>query len=170
MGRTPWPVCERIVCGVAGLLIPLAPSSCTGLEPAAIGAGASAAETSASFFAKGRVTSFEAVGIDDAIEAVRTSVATLRLKVIEDEAGEGDERGRRHRMVLRDERHETTVVVIERRTETVTMIHADVGTFGPTPLASLIVNMTIDKLRKSGAYERAQMSTDQRAPVAPGTN
>lgn len=129
---------------------------CTGLEPAAIGAGASAAETSASFFAKGQVTSFEAVGFDDAVTAAREAAGVLRLRIVEDEPGDADRAGIRHRFVVRDERRESTVIVIERRTEAVTMIHADVGTFGPTPLANLIVNMTLDRLRKSGAYERAQ--------------
>ncbi|MFN7020203.1 MAG: hypothetical protein ACK4WH_02595 [Phycisphaerales bacterium] len=136
---------------VAGLV-----PGCTGLEPAVIGAGASAAETSASFFAKGQVTTFEAVGFDDTVTAAREAAGVLRLRIVDDEPGNGDRAGVRHRLVVRDERAESTVIVLERRTETVTMIHADVGTFGPTPLASLIVNMTLDRLRRSGAYERAQ--------------
>lgn len=128
--------------------------ACTGLEPAAVGAGASAAESGVAFFAKGQATTFEPVMFVDAVAAARRAANLLNLSITADEPGLNRETDRRHRFVFRDERSESTVVVIERRTETITLIHADVGTFGPTPMASLIVNTIMERLRAAGAYER----------------
>ncbi len=132
--------------------VPLA--GCTGLEPAVVGAGATAAESGASLFERGKVTGFEPVRFEDAVDAVRYTAEKLALSVVCDEPGEGREAGRYHRFVLRDEEGESLVVSIERRTEAVTRIHADVGTFGPTPMVGLVMGRTIERLRRTGAYER----------------
>lgn len=136
------------------LLAGLGLTSCTGIEPAIVGAGATAAESSASLFERGKVTAFEAVQFGDAVDAVRVTAERLDLRIVCDEPSEGDEAGRYHRFVLRDEEGESLVVSVERRTESITRIHADVGTFGPTPLVGLVMNRTIETLRRTGAYER----------------
>lgn len=144
--------------------------ACTGLEPAVVGAGASAAESGVSFFERGKVTGFEPVHYADTVDAVRFTAERLKLRIIEDEPGEGRDADRYHRFVLRDEEGESLVVAIERRTEAITRIHADVGTFGPTPLVGLVMNRTIERLKRTGAYERVwpvQTAPEMSPPPAP---
>ena len=59
---------------LAGLL-----PACTGLEPAAISAGATAAQSGATFFTQGRFVSVELTSFDDAGFAVRAADEELAL-------------------------------------------------------------------------------------------
>lgn len=152
-------------------------AGCTGLEPAAISAGASAAQSGVTFFSRGKLRSFELVGFDDAVVAVRRAAARLSLQTVEDQVhapGQRRDAGReagsspgdyadsgrpgesslngRARISLRDERGASVVVVVERRTATVTFIQADVGLLGDTGLSSLLLMETYDELREMGAY------------------
>ena len=123
-------------------------SACTGLEPAALSAGASAAQSGATFFTQGRFTSIELARFDDAEKAIRAAADEMSLTLDEDEPGQA-----RTRIVYRDERGQSIVVVVQRRSETVTRIGADVGTFGENGLASLLMRQTAAILRKMNAYE-----------------
>lgn len=150
---------------------------CTGLEPAAISAGASAAQSGVTFFSRGKLRSFELVKFADAVEAMRRAGARLSMRLVEEEVRAADdfvESGDavaatpedqhevdrtgadvpdgRARLVFHDERGGSVVVVIERRTETVTFIQADVGLFGDTGLSSLLLMETYDELREMEAY------------------
>lgn len=143
-------------------------AGCTGLEPAVIGAGASAAQSGATFFSRGKFRSFELVRFNDAVVAMREAAGKLSLTTIEsevrrgreagarepDDAGEPgiEEAGERARMVFRDDRGQSLVVVIQKRTATVTMIQIDAGTFGEAGLASLLLSQTFDNLSEMGAY------------------
>jgi len=122
--------------------------SCTGLEPAALSAGASAAQSGATFFTQGRFTSIELARFDDAERAIRAAAKEMSLRFIEDETGD-----ERTRIVYRDERGQSIVVVVQRRSETVTRIAADVGTFGENGLASLLMRQTAAQLRSMDAYQ-----------------
>ncbi len=144
--------------------------ACTGLEPAVIGAGATAAQSGATFFARGKFRSFELVRFDDALTAMRDAAGKLSLEAMEDQvrrvsgrvAGGSadadadstgpDVSGERARMVYRDERGQSLVVVIQKRTATVTMIQIDAGTFGEAGIASLLLSQTLDNLADMGAY------------------
>lgn len=150
---------------------------CTGLEPAAISAGASAAQSGVTFFSRGKLRSFELVTFEDALEAVRRAGARLSMRLVEEEirdagapAASGDAvaatpedqhvadrtgadvSSGRARLVFHDERGGSVVVVIERRTATVTFIQADVGLLGDTGLSSLLLMETYDELREMEAY------------------
>lgn len=161
--------------GVAGCV--LCAAGCTGLEPAAISAGASAAQSGVTFFSRGKLRSFELVEFDDALTALRAAAKRLSLEMEDEEvhavqgrrdngrdpgsapgdyadsgrAGESALNGRA-RVSLRDERGASVVVIIERRTATVTFIQADVGLLGDTGLSSLLLMETYDELRDMGAY------------------
>ena len=125
-------------------------AGCTGLEPAAISAGATAAQSGATFFTQGRFSSIELTEFKDAEIAVRAAAGEMSLRLAEDEPGPD-----RTRLVYFDEQHQSIVVVIERRTETVTSIEADVGTFGENGLASLLMRQTAAQLQAMRAYEGA---------------
>jgi hypothetical protein len=115
--------------------------ACTGLEPAAISAGASAAQSGATFFTQGKFSSVELVGFDDAVQAVRMAGEEMSLRLDEDEA-----ELKRVRLVYEDEQGQSIVVVVERRSATVTQIQADVGTFGENGLASLFMRQMAAQL------------------------
>jgi len=106
--------------------------SCTGLEPTVLSAGASVAETGASVFARGKSQVFELATFDLSVEAVRKTAAALSLEqtAVREYSG-------RMRLRYRDERGQYLTVLIERRTETVTRIFTDVGSFGRKGLAAL---------------------------------
>lgn len=144
-------------------------SACTGLEPAVIGASATAAQSGATFFSRGKFRSFELVRFDDAVVAVRVAAEKLSLakledevqlqraasvpaEPIEDDAAAPNIPGVRARMVVQDDRGQSLVIVIERRSATVTMIQIDAGTFGEAGLASLLLSQTFDNLSEMGAY------------------
>jgi hypothetical protein len=167
----------RVLLAGAWVICALAGSGCTGLEPAAISAGASAAQSGVTLFSRGKLRSFELVEFDDAVAALRVAAKRLSLEVEEEEVhvvrsvrangreagtapGDYSDSGRgggaalngRARFALRDERGASVVVVIERRTATVTFIQADVGLLGDTGLSSLLLMETYDELREMGAY------------------
>lgn len=111
--------------------------ACTGLEPAIIGAGATAAETGVTVFTKGKAVRFEPARYEDVLTALRAAAKRLALNFQEDELEE-----RRARLVYTDDRTGNIVAVVEARTEHVTMVQADVGTFGYSGLANLLVSET----------------------------
>lgn len=145
-------------------------TACTGLEPAVIGASATAAQSGATFFSRGKFRSFELVRFDDAVIAIRIAAEKLSLakledevqlqrrdasvpaEPIEDDAAAPNIPGVRARMVVQDDRRQSLVIVIERRSATVTMIQIDAGTFGEAGLASLLLSQTFDNLSEMGAY------------------
>ncbi len=204
-----------------GLLtgIALLHSACTGLEPAAISAGASAAQTGATFITQGKLTKFEAVTFDDAVAAMRAAASRLSLKLVSDSSGPADPspsqsdstapltqrtpnpsspdgawgssgaRGalesaatrqasasdagedettpatsaeRRVRMVYQDDFGESMVIVVQRRTLTLTRVQVDVGTFGAIGVANLVLSECLEALKVADAYDRAaQQSIDE---------
>lgn len=156
----------RLAAAVVALGAGAAGTGCTGLEPAAIGAGASAAESGVTFFTRGKARSFEPVLFTDAVAAVRAAVERLKFAADAGEFEFTDERGdlvaeespaaRRARMVYTDELDESIVVVVARRTEHVTMIQTDVGTFGLTGLAAALTAQIKEELRRMEAYRRVQ--------------
>jgi len=160
--------CRSIL--IALTLLSAAAGGCTGLEPAVLGASATAAQSGATFFSRGKFRSFELVRFDDAVTAIRAAAEKLSLAKREDEVTpargsaapqpenvEGDDSapnipGVRARLVFRDDRGQSLVVVIERRSATVTMIQIDAGTFGEAGLASLLLSQAFDTLSEMGAY------------------
>lgn len=135
-----------------GLLLACAASltACTGLEPAIVGAGASAAETGVTVFTKGKVVRFEPARYGDVLTALRTAAKRLALNFEGDELEE-----RRARLVYRDDRTGNIVAVVEWRTEHVTLVQADVGTFGYAGLANLLVAETNAELAHMKAFVTA---------------
>jgi hypothetical protein len=133
--------------------------ACTGLEPAALTAGASAAETGVTFFVKGKARSFEVAGFEDALTAMRRAGDELAFRLDEEEITD-----RRARLVYFDENHTSIVVVVERRTLRVTMLQTDVGTFGPPGLATVLLNRAQSQLKEMGAYAEPPLGGNSQRP------
>ena len=126
-----------IACGLAG---------CTGLEPAAVSAGASVAQTGVTIFDRGKARTVELARFDDAAEAARRAAARLSLTQPLEDSEPG-----RLRMAFKDDRDESIVVVIQRHTETMTLIQADVGVFGEIGFASVVIKQILADLTNKGA-------------------
>jgi hypothetical protein len=104
------------------------------------------AQTGVTIFERGKARTIERAGFDDAVAAIRRATVKLSLKqTIEDPT-----RGRL-RMSFHDERGQSIVIVIERRTETVTMLQADVGALGEIGWATLVLNQAVAELTIAGS-------------------
>lgn len=119
---------------------------CTGVEPAIVGAGASAAETGVTIVTKGKLVRFEPARYEDVLAALRTAAATLKFTFREDEL-----EPRRARLIYKDDRTGSIVAVVEWRTEHITMVQADVGTFGYAGLGGLLLSETNAELVRRNA-------------------
>lgn len=133
---------------VAALLLLLSLSGCTGLEPAAVGAGVSAAQSGGAFLSRGKAGSYELATFEESLEAARRAGDTCGFQL-------DRERPTPHGLVLvyYDDRAQRISVTVERRTESVTLIRANTGPLGPTGLASLYFKQVLevlDSIRPSG--------------------
>jgi hypothetical protein len=126
---------------VAGLL-----GACTGLEPSAVSAGASVAQTGVTIFDRGKARTVELAEFDDVVDAARRAAARLSLTRTLEDATPG-----RLRLAFEDDRGDSIVVVVERHTRTMTLIQADVGALGEIGFASLMVKQILAELTNKGA-------------------
>lgn len=124
-----------------------AAAGCTGLEPAAVSAGATAAQSGISILERGKARSFELARFPDVVDALRRAGERLELRLTTDQADD-----HRARLVFRDERGESVVAVVERRTGAVTLLQTDVGVFGNVGLATLLMNQVYAELARAGRY------------------
>ncbi len=128
------------------LAAPLLLAGCTGLEPAALSAGASVAQTGVTILDRGKARTVERATFDDALNAVRRAAANLSLVQTVEDPTPG-----RMRMSFHDERGESLVIVVERRTKTVTLLQADVGALGESGWASLMLRQILAELTVAGS-------------------
>lgn len=138
--RSPMPARVAVALVLASL------SACTGLEPAALSAGASVAQTGVTIFDRGKARTIERADFDDAVAAIRRAAAKLALVQTVEDPTTG-----RLRMSFHDERDQSIVVVVERRTETVTMLQADVGAIGEIGWATLLLKQAVAELTIAGS-------------------
>lgn len=124
----------------------LALASCTGLEPAALGAGATVAQTGVTIMDRGKAKTIELAAFPLAVDATRRVMAKLCMTQTVEDPSPG-----RLRMSFHDDRGQSVVVVVERRTDTVTLLQADVGALGEAGLASLVVKQILAELTTSGS-------------------
>ncbi len=137
-------------------------AACTGLEPAAVGAGASVVQTGVTFFEKGKVGVFEKAPYPMTLEIVRRTGTGLALMCMADESTPT-----RTRIVYHDERKNSIVVIVQRHTEEITYVQADVGTFGETGLASLFVKQVLAGMAAANPEVRVPAARDERVPQGP---
>jgi hypothetical protein len=114
---------------LAAAILPLA--ACTGLEPAAIGAGTSVAQSAVTVFDRGKARMVERVGRADAVAAARSAAESLSLRL------EGErEYPMRTVLFYRDDHNAPVTVGIEARTPTMSLIQVDVGLLGEVTMAT----------------------------------
>ena len=104
-------------------------------------AGAGAADAGVTRFEMGRATRFEIAQYEDVIEASRLAAENLSLDLKEEKIEE-------NRATFRyvDDKDQKIGLLIERRTDTVTYIKVNVGTFGPASLSLLMLNQILHEL------------------------
>ena len=142
----------------------LCAAGCTGLEPAALSAGASVAQTGVTILDRGKARTVERATFDDALAAVRRAAAKLSLVQSVEDPTPG-----RMRMSFHDERGESIVIVVERRTKTVTLLQADVGALGENGWASLMIKQVLSELIVAGSLPPPPKppTQDPPTPAAP---
>lgn len=104
-------------------------------------AGAGATEAGVTRFEMGRVTRFEIAQYEDVIEASRLAAENLSLDLKEEKIEED-----RASFRYLDGKDQKIDLLIERRTDTVTYIRVNVGTFGPQSLGLLMLNQILHEL------------------------
>lgn len=134
--------------------------ACTGVEPAALSASASVAESGVTFLGRGKAQTFQMASLAGAADAVRLAATDMRLTTTRDRH---DDNGRVY-LSFKDERDASVSIMVKRRTETVTQLKTDVGFFGNGDLAALLLLRTIEHLREAGSAAREEAD----GPEGPG--
>ena len=104
-------------------------------------AGAGAADAGVTRFEMGRVTRFEIAQYENVIEASRVAAENLSLALKKEKIEENQASFR-----YVDDKDQKIDLLIERRTDTVTYIKVNVGTFGPQSLSLLMLNQILHEL------------------------
>ncbi len=111
---------------------------CTGLEPAMIGAAASAAATGTSVLAMGKLNAVYLADMDRVTNAIRQSLQDTGHTITRDEP----DPPYRHRITAEDLRGEAVLIRVEQRTKQLTRYRFDVGLFGSNATAKLLFQRT----------------------------
>lgn len=118
-------------------LIVLAPAfavGCTGLEPAMIGAAASAGESGYAFWARGTLSIAVMTGDEPTVNAAVAACQDLSLEVTTI-MQTGTERWT---VICEDERERVFRIRIDERTETLSEVEIDIGLLGPRQVGELL--------------------------------
>lgn len=127
--------------------IVLALPACTGLEPAAIGVGVSAAQTGVTLLSGRTVRSYELARFEDVIAAAKRSAESLDVELRRERSTD--------RRVLLEYRYGQSLglsVDVRRQTETVTSILIRMGSKSQRGMAGLYLRDLFHELRDAGAY------------------
>jgi hypothetical protein len=134
---------------VAGTVVSLAAAAawlpaCTGLEPAAIGAGATVAQSATTVLDRGKARMVERVGRTDALAAARRAGEALALRL------EGErEYPMRTVLFFRDDHQAPLTVGVEARTATMSLVQVDVGLLGEITMATAFLRQFQESLASS---------------------
>jgi hypothetical protein len=128
-------------------LLAVCQAGCTGLEPAAVSAGATAAQSGITILERGKARSYELARYPDVVAAMKLAAGRLGLAQTIDEVGEA-----RARMVFKDDHGDSIVAVVERRTGSITLVQTDVGVLGATGMGTLLLNQTFAEIARAGHY------------------
>ena len=123
-------------------------NGCTGLEPAAIGAAVSGAQTGVTLLADAELWSYELAPFDDVVEAVHYAADKLSLRKLNEDANETD----RYWVYYRFSTWRKVTVEVVAETPTVTSIQVDVKSVDDRGMAALFLRQVFRYLRDNGAY------------------
>lgn len=126
----------------------LALCSCTGVEPALIGAAVNGAQTGVSLFSGAEVWIYEIAEFEPVVEAVEQTEKELALRKL-NEVREDD----RYWVYYRFAKHAKLVVEVRRQTPTVTSVEVDVADRDQQGMASLFLKRVIERVEARTAHE-----------------
>jgi len=124
----------------------LALGSCTGVEPALIGAAVNGAQTGASLFSGAEVWIYEIAEFEPVVEAVEQTEKELALRKLNEVREDG-----RYWVYYRFAKHAKLVVEVRRQTPTVTSIEVDVPDKDQQGMASLFLKRVLDRIEAQPA-------------------
>jgi hypothetical protein len=148
--QTTWRWCNgRLAARAAAMVVmcgALASAGGCGAESVAA-LGASAAQAGASYYSRGEFRSVELARFDDVVAAVQSASRKMSLTIRSERFKPG-----KASIVYADDRGEEIDVVLKRRSETVTDVKVDVGTFGSSGTGRLFLAQILDELSEAEAY------------------
>ncbi len=118
-------------------------TSCTGVEPALIGAAVNGAQTGVSLFSGAEIWAYEIAEFDRVLNAIEETERELGLRQL-NEVVEED----RYWVYFRFARTARLIVEVRRQTPTVTSIEVDVADRDQQGMASLFLKRVIDRIEK----------------------
>jgi hypothetical protein len=92
-----------------------------------------------------KVISFLIVDYEDSVQATRRAAKALSLQTLKETIGEA-----RSLFRYQDDKGEDILIEVERRTETVTSISVDAGSFSSEGMTRLVLRQIIDELTDAG--------------------
>jgi len=119
-------VCAAVVIALVG--------GCTGLEPAALSAGASVAQSGVTLLGRGKAQTIRLATFEACKDATADVAAELGLKL---NSRRGDDDFERRSYV--DDQNQVITIEIKRRTAEMSQLKSDVGLFGPNVLAVFVL-------------------------------
>ncbi len=132
--------CASALALLAGL------TSCTGVEPALIGAAVNGAQTGVSLFSGAEIWAYEIADFERVLDAVEETERELGLRQL-NEVREDD----RYWVYYRFAKHAKLVVEVRRQTPTVTSIEVDVADRDQQGMASLFLKRVLDRIEAQPA-------------------
>ncbi|MCR9216377.1 MAG: hypothetical protein ACFHWZ_09135 [Phycisphaerales bacterium] len=120
--------------------------SCTGVEPALIGAAVNGAQTGVSLFSGAEVWIYEIAEFEPVVEAVEQTEKELALRKLNEVREDG-----RYWVYYRFAKHAKLVVEVRRQTPTVTSIEVDVPDKDQQGMASLFLKRVLDRIEAQPA-------------------
>jgi hypothetical protein len=126
----------------------LATPACTGLEPAAIGAAVSGAQSGVTLLSDTQVWSYELATFGDVVDVTHIAADTLSLRKL----NERDDQADRYWVYYRYGVWRKVVVEIIRETPTVTSIRVSVKSRNERGMATMFLRQVFQELKERGAY------------------
>ena len=165
-GRRPLRVCpgrvSRVVVSSACVACVAATCSCTGFEPAAIGAAVSGAQSGVTLLSDAELWSFELAPFGDVVAATHVAAQKLSLRMLNEDADQTD----RYWVYYRFGDWRKVTVEVVAATPTVTSIQIDVKSTGDRGMAGLFLRQVYAYLMETGAYY--DEPTNSRGLTVPG--
>ena len=127
------------------MLLPAFLTGCTGLEPAVIGAAASATSAGAVVFSQGRISAAAIADYDRVREGVLRSADDLSLSPVYEREGPIWSK-----YTLEDDLGKDITIRVRRRTSTMTQVDIDVGRFGNEAIGRLFLLRMTENVPQSG--------------------
>lgn len=141
----------RALCVILCPFVALPLSSCTGLEPAIVGAALSGAKSGVTLFQGAEVWDFREAEYESVCDAIDR--AAERLEVVRLNERRDDDKGR-YWVYLRYLGDEKLEVEVTRVTEAVTSVEIDTRSKNQQGMATLFVEVMLDELGEGAADSR----------------